>query len=175
MVGSVAKYFKQRAERAMACAMTFISHVLLTMDYGDMIEFKRGTYEHWAIYVGGGYIIHFTNLNDGSGMGEVREDQFDSVLENSLVRINYLDKFATKRGLELKLARDIVHAAHMLVGSKRPYGITEYNCEHFVTECTYGQAFSIQAEHLDANLPFKIIANAWCASSAKFSDGPKTA
>ncbi|CAF4025776.1 unnamed protein product [Rotaria sp. Silwood2] len=35
--------------------------------HGDMIEFIRGAYSHWAIYVGDGRVIHRWGDHDGIG------------------------------------------------------------------------------------------------------------
>jgi cell wall-associated NlpC family hydrolase len=41
--------------------------VLKNAKQGDMIQFIRGLYSHWAIYVGNGYVIHRWGEHDGIG------------------------------------------------------------------------------------------------------------
>ena len=33
---------------------------------GDLIEIFRGFYSHWAVYVGGGYVVHLAPLRKGT-------------------------------------------------------------------------------------------------------------
>lgn len=52
-----------------SCCQTFsckVKHVLFQSKYdekpelGDLIEIFRGTYQHWAVYVGEGFVVHLS-------------------------------------------------------------------------------------------------------------------
>ncbi|XP_060552581.1 phospholipase A and acyltransferase 3-like [Ruditapes philippinarum] len=124
------------------------------LEEGDLIEFYRTIYCHWAVYIGDGNVIHLlSNADDITGKsnnkaniggeGYVRIDDIRTVAGDSKTyRHNDLDK-----QLKHLDKTDIVMRARMKVGSHR-YNLLSYNCEHFATECRYGEARSLQVEWL---------------------------
>uniref|UniRef100_A0A3Q1F9P4 Retinoic acid receptor responder 3-like n=1 Tax=Acanthochromis polyacanthus TaxID=80966 RepID=A0A3Q1F9P4_9TELE len=122
---------------------------------GDLIEIFRGTYKHWAIYIGGHEVVHLippTNpaadlgpIGDlltlfDSSTATVRRQKISDVVGSSRFQINnLLDD--THRPREPHV---IVTAACRMVGRELPYNAATYNCEHFVTELRYGEAESRQ-------------------------------
>ncbi|XP_060580380.1 phospholipase A and acyltransferase 3-like [Ruditapes philippinarum] len=122
------------------------------LEEGDLIEFYRSIYCHWAVYIGNGNVIHLlSNPNDITGKsnnkdnkgggGNVQIDDIRSVAGDSKTyRHNDLDKQMTPFS-----KTEIVRRARMKVG-KHKYGLITYNCEHFATECRYGEARSLQVE-----------------------------
>ncbi|XP_045704488.1 phospholipase A and acyltransferase 4-like [Phyllostomus hastatus] len=117
---------------------------------GDLIEIFRVGYQHWALYVGGGYVIHLAPLTDSimiaSGMtvrGEVKKELLTDVARNCHYRVNNkLDEDHPPRPM-----REIVRAAHKRLGEKAEYNVLRKNCEHFVTELRYGEPTSRQVEN----------------------------
>jgi hypothetical protein len=115
---------------------------------GDLIEIKRSLmivgYDHWAVYVGDGEVIHLCDVGDCKAT--VRLDQLKEVCGESLCRINNLEEAARKRRLKPRSVGDILSHAYNMVDKELKYHPIENNCEHFVTSCRFGLRFSEQAE-----------------------------
>ncbi|XP_067237423.1 phospholipase A and acyltransferase 3-like [Chanodichthys erythropterus] len=119
---------------------------------GDLIEIFRGTYQHWAIYVGEGYVIHLAPPSEHAQAGAysmmsvlcdkatVKKEELYEVVGNDKYSINNLldEKY------EPRPIRDVLRDAHSLLGQERPYCVFSGNCEHFVTELRYGKPQSRQ-------------------------------
>jgi len=143
-------YAAERHAHLKQCGAPFASAQDLldsgALEHGDMIEFKRTHYQHWALYIGDGQVIH---VND---KGKVVVDDLLKVGHGNLCRVNLLESKAEK--LELRprgSRRAIVNYAKGMVGTVLDYHLCENNCEHFVTECFYGTSFSVQQEILKRN------------------------
>ncbi|KAM9795657.1 phospholipase A and acyltransferase 3-like [Neosynchiropus ocellatus] len=119
---------------------------------GDLIEIFRGSYQHWAVYVGDGFIVH---LAPPSEVAEAGINSMMSVLsDKALVKKEELwdvvgnNKWRVNNGLDQKYvprpARVIVEEADAFVGQSLPYCVIRGNCEHFVNELRYGKAESRQ-------------------------------
>ncbi|KAJ8246950.1 hypothetical protein GJAV_G00257100 [Gymnothorax javanicus] len=120
---------------------------------GDLIEIFRPTYQHWAVYIGNGRVIHLVPPSETPQAGAyslmsvlhdkalVRMDELSEVVGTDEYRINNLldDKY------EPRSPKAIVGDAKSLVGRILPYCVFQGNCEHFVTELRYGKAESRQA------------------------------
>ncbi|KAI7809168.1 putative retinoic acid receptor responder protein 3-like [Triplophysa rosa] len=119
---------------------------------GDLIEIFRGDYQHWAICVGDGFVIHLAPPSEYACAGSysmmsvtceralVKKEEIWDVVGSDEYRINNLldDKY------EPRDIRDILRDAQRLVGRRRPYCVVRRNCEHFVTELRYGKPESHQ-------------------------------
>ncbi|XP_076830306.1 uncharacterized protein LOC143476162 isoform X2 [Brachyhypopomus gauderio] len=119
---------------------------------GDLIEIFRPVYQHWAIYVGDGYVIHLAPPSEGPYAGAssvmsvfyetgvVKKEKLSEVVGKDRYKINNLldDKYKPH---DISL---ILKQAHSLVGEKMPYSLISGNCEHFVTELRYGKPTSRQ-------------------------------
>ncbi|XP_006149860.1 retinoic acid receptor responder protein 3-like [Tupaia chinensis] len=125
---------------------------------GDLIEIFRFGYEHWAIYVGDGYVIHLAPpiLGDFLGAGSsslfsvlsstavVKQERLKDVVGNCDYQINnYLDHRYRPRPVE-----EIISSAKEKVGKKMEYSVLTKNCEHFVTDLRYGTSWSKQVEEV---------------------------
>lgn len=120
---------------------------------GDLIEVFRGTYKHWALYIGSGFVVHFVThglASSGSPVpipadkGTVLKQKLLDVVGNDKWRINNsLDKKYKVRQVDV-----IVKEACLLVGAILPYSLTQSNCEHFVNELRYGKAESRQVNQM---------------------------
>lgn len=119
---------------------------------GDLIEIFRGKYQHWAVYVGEGYIVHVAPPCEGPGAGAsslmsvlsdraiVKKEELWEVIGTDNWKINNsLDSKYTPRETCV-----IVREALALVGTELPYCVFRGNCEHFVNELRYGKAESRQ-------------------------------
>ncbi|XP_030074427.1 phospholipase A and acyltransferase 3 [Microcaecilia unicolor] len=122
---------------------------------GDLIEIFRFGYQHWAIYVGNGYVIHLAPPSECADAGSssvmsvltewavVRKDPLSVVLGSSSYKVNNkYDKEYTPYPVSKILQR-----AEKMVGQRRRYSVTSKNCEHFVTELRYDQAKCEQVEN----------------------------
>ncbi|XP_035699314.1 phospholipase A and acyltransferase 3-like [Branchiostoma floridae] len=125
--------------------------VLADCEPGDLLEFPRSSYSHWAVYVGGRRVIHLSGENDGisDGLGnpakgasisgkmfekaQIMEDLFWDVVGDSMVKINnYQD-----RSKAVPSGDEIVDRARSRLG-ETGYNVLWKNCEHFATWCRYG-------------------------------------
>ncbi|XP_042594717.1 phospholipase A and acyltransferase 3-like isoform X2 [Cyprinus carpio] len=119
---------------------------------GDLIEIFRGTYQHWAIYVGEGYVIHlappsehaqagaYSTMSVLSDKATVKKEELYEVVGNDEYRINNL----LEKKYEPRPVQEILRDAHSVLGQERPYCVFRANCEHFVTELRYGEPQSRQ-------------------------------
>ncbi|XP_019116183.1 HRAS-like suppressor 3 [Larimichthys crocea] len=121
---------------------------------GDLIQIFRGTYTHWAVYIGGDEVVHlippcsdsdmFNNLLMlvDSPKATVRRQKIWDVVRSNRFRVNNLldDEY------EPRQRRVIVREACSLVGWEMPYCLATNNCEHFVTKLRYGKPESRQVK-----------------------------
>jgi hypothetical protein len=54
---------------------------------GDLVEYKRSLYSHWAVYIGDGKIIHLTSAQKLLRF-EVKIDNFEDIINSCYVFIN---------------------------------------------------------------------------------------
>uniref|UniRef100_A0A672J6R4 LRAT domain-containing protein n=1 Tax=Salarias fasciatus TaxID=181472 RepID=A0A672J6R4_SALFA len=116
---------------------------------GDLIEISRGGYQHWAVYVGDGYVVHLTAACGSSPNGLssppnkkalVKKEKLQDAVGTDEWKVNnILDKKYRPRPVDV-----IVREACAREGQELPYGIATRNCEHFATELRYGKAESQQ-------------------------------
>lgn len=127
---------------------------------GDLIEIFRVGFQHWAIYVGNGYVIHLTPLDDFLGASSsimssilsskavVKRELLRDVVGNCTYRINnHLD-----HKYEPRPVNKILCAAKEKIGDEIEYSLLGKNCEHFVTKLRYGEPKSKQAEQVEHTL-----------------------
>ncbi|KAK3583606.1 hypothetical protein CHS0354_039428 [Potamilus streckersoni] len=131
--------------------------VLRDLEKGDMIQFPRGLYSHWAVYIGNDEVVHLAgdlnatskeNSNSSyifsiSGVNfdkaSVKIDNFFEVAGNSKARKNNdKDQHAEPSDKETIVERAL---------SKRGeigYNVLWNNCEYFASWCRYGNGWSEQ-------------------------------
>ncbi len=114
-----------------------------TPNIGDLIEIKRWLYDHWAVYVGGGKVIHV--CDGGNGKTTIKLDLLKVVCGKSLCRINNLEKAAQERELKPRTPDAILRYANTILEKNFEYHPINNNCEHFATRCRFGKSFSQQA------------------------------
>ncbi|XP_005527177.1 PREDICTED: phospholipid-metabolizing enzyme A-C1 [Pseudopodoces humilis] len=121
---------------------------------GDLIEIFRPMYQHWAIYVGDGYVINVTPVDEGAPSlsvsttsiftrkAKVKKQLLKEVVGNNKWRVNNKhDCSRTPRPVE-----EIIRRAEEWIDREVPYDVLGSNCEHFVTELRYGERVSDQVE-----------------------------
>lgn len=127
---------------------------------GDLIQIFRFGYEHWAIYVGGGYVIHLAPPSEYPGAGS---SSIFSVLSNrAVVKRELLRdvvgccRYRVNNLLDHKYVprpvNHIIYSAKEMVGQEMEYSLVNKNCEHFVTELRYGKAESRQVRDAVRNM-----------------------
>uniref|UniRef100_A0A8C4WE89 LRAT domain-containing protein n=1 Tax=Gopherus evgoodei TaxID=1825980 RepID=A0A8C4WE89_9SAUR len=109
---------------------------------GDLIEISRFGYQHWALYVGNGYVIHLAPPTGASSimsvltnLAMVKKERLRDIAGGDWYRVN--NKY-DGRCSPLPVSK-ILMEAESLVGQKMQYSVTSENCEHFVTKLRYGQ------------------------------------
>ncbi|KAG9351231.1 hypothetical protein JZ751_025122, partial [Albula glossodonta] len=119
---------------------------------GDLIEIFRPAYQHWALYLGDGYIVNLTPVDEGqatamssvksvfSRKAVVRMQLLKEVVGNNSYRIN--NKYDDNH-TPLPVC-DIIHRAQLFIGQEVSYDLLGNNCEHFVTLLRYGEGVSEQ-------------------------------
>ncbi|KFQ50870.1 phospholipase A and acyltransferase 1 [Pelecanus crispus] len=120
---------------------------------GDLIEIFRPAYQHWALYLGDGYIINVTPVDEGppatfasaksvfSRKARVRMQLLKDVVGNDTYHIN--NKYdGTYTPLPVE---EIIRRAEYLIDQEVSYDLLGNNCEHFVTLLRYGEGVSDQA------------------------------
>ncbi|XP_063264786.1 phospholipase A and acyltransferase 3-like [Prinia subflava] len=119
---------------------------------GDLIEIFRPVYQHWALYVGDGYVIHVTDEGDSSVLGssssmsairaKVKKELLKKVAGNDKWCVN--NKYDRSR--DPLPVEEIIRRAEQWIGKEVPYNVLGSNCEHFVTGLRYGKRKSDQVK-----------------------------
>nr|KAF6279449.1 hypothetical protein mPipKuh1_006353 [Pipistrellus kuhlii] len=113
---------------------------------GDLIEIFRLGYQHWALYVGNGYVVHLAPPSEiaGAGPASLMSALTDkaTVKKELLSEVAGTDKYRVNNKHDGEFAplppREIVQRAEALVGQEMLYKLTSANCEHFVNKLRYG-------------------------------------
>ncbi|XP_054138420.1 phospholipase A and acyltransferase 1-like [Melozone crissalis] len=114
---------------------------------GDLIEVDRPGYQHWALYMGDGYIIYvkskagaFCEMSIRVRMAKVMKELLKEVVGNHKWCVNSkYDNFYAPRPME-----DILWSAEQWIGKEMTYDVLGSNCEHFMTMLRYGEGVSDQ-------------------------------
>uniref|UniRef100_A0A8C5UJE9 LRAT domain-containing protein n=1 Tax=Malurus cyaneus samueli TaxID=2593467 RepID=A0A8C5UJE9_9PASS len=105
---------------------------------GDLIEIKRQGYQHWALYVGDGYVIHVDKWVFGV-RAWVKKEPLKDVMDW------YRPPFPTGGA--------VIRRAESWIDKEVPMMCLS-NCEHFVTTLRYGEGLSFQVRILHGNTVF---------------------
>ncbi|XP_017333332.1 phospholipase A and acyltransferase 1 [Ictalurus punctatus] len=120
---------------------------------GDLIEIFRPAYQHWALYLGDGYIINLTPVDESQAAAMssvksvftrkavVRMQLLKDVVGGDTFRVN--NKYDSSH-TPLPVS-EIIERAQLLIGQEVSYDLLGSNCEHFVTLLRYGEGVSEQA------------------------------
>ncbi|NXD03414.1 HRSL1 enzyme, partial [Certhia familiaris] len=120
-----------------------------------LIEIKRGHFQHWALYIGNGNVIHVitggkagdnslpqSTATEGifARKAQVKKHPLNEVVgDNNWCVNNKYDHCRIPFPTE-----EIVRRAEPWVDIKVPYNVLGQNCEHFGTMLRYGQGVSDQ-------------------------------
>ncbi|XP_071422298.1 phospholipase A and acyltransferase 1 isoform X2 [Pithys albifrons albifrons] len=122
----------------------------------DLIEIKRSFYQHWALYLGNGYVIHVTPVDEGApsslfssasvpiGKAKVKKEHLSKVVKGGDWHVsNKYDRSHTPQ---------IIRQAQRYIDKEVYFNVFTNNCEHFVTKLRYGKELSDHAEQIPDNL-----------------------
>ncbi|KAK2712734.1 uncharacterized protein LOC136024880 isoform X1 [Artemia franciscana] len=148
-------------------APTLREEFLKKLHIGDLLEFDRLTYKHWAVYVGCDEVVHLCNVKSSLFSGTsasistskyteceitdenpVQKNDLYKVWSNSLCRINnsFDRKSAPNPSYEI-FKRAILFILAPDKGFKG-YNLLTMNCEHFALLVRNNRAESLQVEQL---------------------------
>uniref|UniRef100_UPI00358E92B9 phospholipase A and acyltransferase 3-like n=1 Tax=Myxine glutinosa TaxID=7769 RepID=UPI00358E92B9 len=133
--------------------------------HGDLIEIFGPGYQHWAIYLNDGYVIHVTS-NDGSLASSsaisgtmssggstidvtVKKEKLTDVANGRRWVINN----ESYRLWNVHRLHFILQCAESRVGEKFPYHLLLNNCEHFVNQLCCGKPVSKQVRMSQQHIP----------------------
>ncbi|KAJ6652767.1 hypothetical protein lerEdw1_010915 [Lerista edwardsae] len=125
------------------------------LEPGDLIEVFRQCYTHWALYVGGGNVIHLTVPDGASGVAHSSVPSVHAkkglVKKEPLSRVVGKDSYHVSKKYDEKYNRrprkEILRDAEAMVGTWVEYDLFASNCEHFATGICHGVRRSKQAEN----------------------------
>ena len=133
---------------------------------GDVIGVSRGAYEHYAIYIGNGRIIHYAGENsDFKGKVSIHEAPFEEFLKSNKdyfvvsfegeypVRLqsstNFISngffEYSNNRVKKVYSAEETVQRAYSRIGETK-YSLLNNNCEHFAMWCKTRKSESMQVK-----------------------------
>uniref|UniRef100_A0A671KE64 Phospholipid-metabolizing enzyme A-C1-like n=2 Tax=Sinocyclocheilus anshuiensis TaxID=1608454 RepID=A0A671KE64_9TELE len=120
---------------------------------GDLIEIFRPAYQHWALYLGDGYIINLTPVDESPAAAVSSVKSVFS--RKAVVRMQLLKEVVGGDSYQINNKYDdnhtplavseIIQRVQLLIGQEVCYDLLGSNCEHFVTLLRYGEAVSEQA------------------------------
>uniref|UniRef100_A0A8D0HLQ9 Phospholipase A and acyltransferase 1 n=1 Tax=Sphenodon punctatus TaxID=8508 RepID=A0A8D0HLQ9_SPHPU len=122
---------------------------------GDLIEILRPAYQHWALYLGDGYVINMAPLEEGAVSMASSFDSAKSMFSRkALVRMQLLKDVVGSDSYKVNNKYDnvysplpvdeIIRRSELLIGQEVSYDLLGNNCEHFVTLLRYGEGVSEQ-------------------------------
>jgi hypothetical protein len=127
--------------------------VLDNLHPGDLVQYKRDLYSHWAVYIGHEKIIHLHGTNDSLlglsglvtssnliGQAIVKIDSYWDVTLNSYAYRNNSNDY----DLICLPSEKIIIRAYSRVGYDY-YNLFSFNCEHFAKWCRYDLPISDQS------------------------------
>ncbi|XP_017665950.1 PREDICTED: phospholipid-metabolizing enzyme A-C1-like [Lepidothrix coronata] len=105
---------------------------------GDLIEIKRSVYQHWALYLGDGYVIHVASTNEWIPLqlaeivtiftrkAKVKKQLLKEGVGNNDWEIHKYDRSHTPFPVE-----EIIKRAESYIDREVTYDLPDKNCEHF--------------------------------------------
>ncbi|XP_070592041.1 phospholipase A and acyltransferase 3-like [Erythrolamprus reginae] len=117
----------------------------MDVEPGDLIRIFRKGYQHWAVYVGLGDVIHLAPPSEvaGAGVGSLRSIWADTAVikKEKLSQVIGSDRYCVSNKHDSKYpARtpdQIIALANKLEGKTVEYKLFSDNCEHFANFLRY--------------------------------------
>lgn len=112
---------------------------------GDLLEFNRGLYSHYALYLGQGKVMNVDAEEKTTKSALICEKMLEDVCGGCRVRVRNHDEVAKKYfQTSPKSVHEIIHSAKSYKNSVVPYELHFRNCEYYSTLWRYGKGFSTQ-------------------------------
>lgn len=113
---------------------------------GDLIEFDRGTFSHYALFLGDDEVMNVNAEGKNKEEALITKKYLHVVCRGDLVRISNHDKFAMHNfRLKAKPVDEIIREAERYrKHGKVIYNFMHQNCEYYVTYWRFGKGFSTQ-------------------------------
>ena len=119
------------------------------LQVGDLVEFDRIVYKHWAVYVGDNKIVHYNKVGE---VGQIVCEDIDSYISDCFVL------FQRAKKKKMGIMNRIIHESPDFSGKQvaeralSKLGMTGYNllfknCEHFAKWCKCNVPMSEQIEN----------------------------
>uniref|UniRef100_A0A8C3V855 LRAT domain-containing protein n=1 Tax=Catharus ustulatus TaxID=91951 RepID=A0A8C3V855_CATUS len=111
---------------------------------GDLIEIKRGHDAHWALYVGDGYVIHVTPVDEGvaSLAAESETSLIMKVKMEHLREVAGDDSWAVNNKYDQNCTplplNEIIWRAERCIGKDIVYDVFDLKSDDFVRKLRYG-------------------------------------
>ncbi|NWQ72581.1 HRSL1 enzyme, partial [Neopipo cinnamomea] len=122
---------------------------------GDLIEIKRGVYQHWALYLGDGYVIHVTT--EGKAGAAWQAGSVTILTKRAKVKKQLLKDVVGTDDWEVNNkydcsytplpVKEIIKQAESYIDRELPYDLLSKNSEHFVTMLRYSKRVSEQVSN----------------------------
>ncbi|KAK3763728.1 hypothetical protein RRG08_021400 [Elysia crispata] len=139
--------------------------LLSELEPGDLIEFPRGAYSHWGVYIGNELVSHLAGEEDDGINAAMRPEHLFTIsgvkfnkakvsLQNfwDIVEDCAARKNNKRDGSWQPLSREkIITNATSRLGEVG-YSLIYSNCEHFAKWCRYGVSKSDQVENVVTGL-----------------------
>uniref|UniRef100_UPI00398F8117 phospholipase A and acyltransferase 1 isoform X2 n=1 Tax=Pristiophorus japonicus TaxID=55135 RepID=UPI00398F8117 len=129
---------------------------------GDLIEIFRPAYQHWALYLGDGYVINVAPFEEGPPASFTSAKSVFS--RKAMAKMQLLKDVVGQDTFKINNKYDdnhtplpvgeIVKRAEYLIGQEVSYDLLGNNCEHFVTLLRYGEGVSDQANRAISAISF---------------------
>lgn len=116
--------------------------LLKTVQPGDLIEFDKGHYKHWAMYSNRtGFVF---NVPAESKEVTITMEKLTDVARDDGVRVNNQERMARKMGYKPRPRSEALEAAKSDVRKTFKYDFINCNCECYCTKWFYGEGFCTQ-------------------------------
>jgi hypothetical protein len=122
---------------------------------GDVLGVSRnmGLYEHYAIYIGNGEVIHYAGDDKEISPQNARVCKADlsKFMSNTSVDCFGVGAFKKKDDIKIYSDEETVERAFSRLGEKK-YNLVINNCEHFAMWCKTGVSVSYQVKKVERDL-----------------------
>lgn len=119
--------------------------VLKTARPGDLIEFDRSHYKHWAMLSDiPGEVFNVPAESKNDKKVTISQEKLTHVARGDRVRVNNQERMAWKLGCKPRPKLEALAAAKSDVGKTFEYNFLSTNCEHYCTNWFYGEGFTAQ-------------------------------
>ncbi|CAL8108869.1 unnamed protein product [Orchesella dallaii] len=122
-----------------------LNDIKQSLNPGDLVEFHRGLYSHYALNLGDGNVMNVCAEDKNVRSAKIKEMRIEEVCRGSQVRIRNHDDVAQQYfQVQPKSTFEIIRDAKSFENQVLPYEFDFRNCEYYSTLWRYGKGFSTQ-------------------------------